>query len=565
MGVGHKFSLELPAGAAAMSCIMDRLRGQELKAAFSAATDRMEEFRDAVNALNVFPVPDGDTGTNMLLTMQAAMEAATRECPDCQEHSVASVSSSLAQGAFFGARGNSGVILSQFFKGFSDALDGKKFLTTKDLPLAFKLASEGAYHSVGSPAEGTMLTVFRKASEAIQGEDSDLLGLWETAYIASQVALERTPEQLPVLQESGVVDAGGFGVVILIGSILRCISGSTLDLSELSRFQGADHHVGSIRPEYLDGTTGKEWGFCTQLIISRVNGRTLDLEQIRNHFEETALSTVVVGDQENVRVHIHVEDPAPAIRYAESYGSVSDLKIENMDSQNEQFANNGHASSSEGLALALLPVAQGQGLAHLFRDSGCAGVIAGGQTMNPSVQQILDAARATGAKDVIILPNNNNIILAAERAADADPSIHVVPTKSLPQGVTALLAFNPEGPWQENVESMSSAISKVVSVEVTTATRGVNINGLGVAEGQYIGILDGELAIVEDISEIALRSTLSLAGLSSDAIVTVYCGVDRTPSDAASLAAELEKEFPGIQVDIIEGGQPYHQYLASVE
>tara|TARA_B100001167_G_scaffold16950_1_gene9044 strand:- start:2033 stop:2590 length:558 start_codon:yes stop_codon:yes gene_type:complete len=185
--------------------------------------------------------------------------------------------------------------------------------------------------------------------------------------------------------------------------------------------------------------------------------------------------------------------------------------------------------------------------------------------MNPSVQQILDAARATGAKDVIILPNNNNIILAAEQAADADPSIHVVPTKSLPQGVTALLAFNPEGPWQENVESMSSAISKVVSVEVTTATREVNINGLGVAEGQYIGILDGELTTVEDIPEVALRSTLSLAGLSSDAIVTVYSGVDRTPSDTASLAAELETEFPGIQVDIIEGGQPYHQYLASVE
>ncbi len=544
---------------------MDRLRGQELKTAFSTATDRLEEFRDAVNALNVFPVPDGDTGTNMLLTMQAAMEVATRECPDGQEHSVASVSSSLAQGAFFGARGNSGVILSQFFKGFSDALDGKEFLTTEDLPWAFKLASNGAYHSVVNPVEGTMLTVFRKASEAIQGEDKDLLGLWETAYIASQEALERTPEQLPVLQESGVVDAGGFGVVILIGSILRCISGSTLDLSELSRFQGSVRHVGSIRPEYLDGTTGEEWGFCTQLIISSVNGKPLDLEQIRNHFQETALSTVVVGDQKYVRVHIHVEDPAPAIRYAELSGSVSHLKIENMDSQNEQFANNGHASNSEGLALALLPVAQGQGLAHLFRDSGCAGVIAGGQTMNPSVQQILDAARATGAKDVIILPNNNNIILAAEQAADADPSIHVVPTKSLPQGVTALLAFNPEGPWQENVESMSSAISKVVSVEVTTATREVNINGLGVAEGQYIGILDGELTTVEDIPEVALRSTLSLAGLSSDAIVTVYSGVDRTPSDTASLAAELETEFPGIQVDIIEGGQPYHQYLASVE
>ena len=184
----------------------------------------------------------------------------------------------------------------------------------RQLPLAFKLASDGAYHSVGSPVEGTMLTVFRKASEAIQGQGSDLLGLWETAYIASQVALERTPEQLPVLQESGVVDAGGFGVVILIGSILQCISGSTLDLSELSRFQEAVHHVGSIKPEYLDATTGEEWGFCTQLIISSVNGKPLDLEQIRNHFQETALSTVVVGDQKYVRVHICLLYTSPSPR-----------------------------------------------------------------------------------------------------------------------------------------------------------------------------------------------------------------------------------------------------------
>ncbi len=545
--------------------IMDQLRGQELKAAFSAATDRLEEFRDAVNALNVFPVPDGDTGTNMLLTMRAALKAASEECPDGQEPSVASVSSSLAQGSFFGARGNSGVILSQFFKGFSDALFGKESLTAKDLPLAFSLASDGAYKSVGSPVEGTMLTVIRSASEALQGNDKNLLGLWDAAFLAAQEALEHTPEQLPVLREAGVVDAGGFGIVVLIGGIHQSISAGAVDLSELFRFQGTVNTGGSIRPEYLDASTDEEWGFCTQFIIGSDGSKPLDLDQVRSHFQETALSTVVVGDQQNVRVHIHVEDPAPAISYAESLGPVSDVKIEDMDSQNERFAGSGRQAPVESLSLALLPVAQGEGLAHLFRDSGCAGVIEGGQTMNPSVQQILDAARDTGATDVIILPNNSNIVLAAEQAAAAEPSIHVVPTKSVPQGVTALLAFNPEGPWQENVESMCSVISEVVSVEVTTATRGVNINGVDVALGQSIGFLDGELAVAEDSSELALRSVLGLAGLSGDAIVTVYCGADKSPADAASLTAELEKEFPGIQVDLIEGGQPNHHYLASVE
>jgi hypothetical protein len=260
-----------------------------------------------------------------------------------------------------------------------------------------------------------------------------------------------------------------------------------------------------------------------------------------------------------------VEDPAPAISYAESLGIVSDVKIEDMDSQNERFAGSGHSAPTERPALALLPVAQGEGLALLFRDSGCAGVIDGGQTMNPSVQQILDAARETGARDVIVLPNNGNVVLAAEQAAAAEPSVHVVPTKSVPQGVSALFAYNPEGPWQENVESMSSVLSSVVSVEVTTATRGVNINGVEVAEGQYIGLLDGELATAEDSCEAALLSAIDLAGLSGDAIVTVYCGAGRSPSDTVSLTAELEKEYPGIQVDIIEGGQPHHQYLASIE
>ena len=549
---------------------MDQIRGRDLAQAFSAATGCLEEYRDTVNALNVFPVPDGDTGTNMLLTMRSAVQSVAEGCPASHDHSVDTVSSALATGAFFGARGNSGVILSQFLKGFSDALAGKESLGADDLPLAFKLASEAAYKSVGDPVEGTMLTVMRMASEAVQDSPRDILSIWETAFQASQDALARTPEQLPVLQEAGVVDSGGLGVVVLIGGAFRSLSkvkAQVVDLSDLSRFQGAitgNWGGGLIKPEYLEGTLEQDWGFCTQFIIS---GRDLEPERVLGHFQETALSTVVVGDDRHIRVHIHVEDTGPALSYAKSLGVLSDLKIENMDNQNQTFAAALEGRRPAGLApaLSLLPVTTGEGLARLFRESGCAAVIQGGQTMNPSVQQILDAARSTGANDVIILPNNSNVVLAAEQAAATEPTIHVVHTKSVPQGVAALLAFNPEGTWQANIDAMTAAICSVASVEVTKAIRGAKIGDVEIAEGRYLGLLEGNIVTAQDSPENALRVSLEQAGLSAEAIVTLYYGAGTQASDAESVADELGRLFPGIQVDLIDGGQPHYHYLASVE
>ena len=530
----------------------------------------MEEHRDAINDLNVFPVPDGDTGTNMLLTMRSAIQAVEAGCSGDRDYSVSAVASALARGAFFGARGNSGVILSQILKGFSDALDGKEYLTAPDLESAFNRASSEAYNSVGNPVEGTMLSVIRGASEALQGMDADVYSMWGTAYQAAQDALEKTPQQLPVLKEAGVVDAGGLGVVVLIGGLLQSIasletskSNSLIDLADLSRFYGTVDS--GIKSGYLETTVEEEWGFCTQFIINRAGKRDLNLSQIRSHFQATALSTVVVGDEQNIRVHIHVEDTAPAISYAESLGSLSEIKIEDMDSQNREFASNGRGRPAESPALALLPVAQGEGLVRLFLDSGCAGVIEGGQTMNPSVQQIIDAARATDANDVIVLPNNGNVVLAAEQAAGAESSIHVVPTKSVPQGVAALLVFNPEAPWQENIQSMTASLAEVTSIEVAAAVRGANLGGVEALEGQYIGLLEGQLVVADDSPEQALLLTLNLAGLNTDAIVSIYYGNNKTSDDAQLVASELETEFPGIQVDLIEGGQPHYQYLASIE
>ncbi|MDA0263145.1 MAG: DAK2 domain-containing protein [Chloroflexi bacterium] len=542
---------------------MDQTRGHALKQAFAAATACLEQYRDTVNSLNVFPVPDGDTGTNMLLTMRAAVRSVAESCPDGRDYPISAVSAALAHGAFFGARGNSGVILSQFFKGFADALAGKDALAPADLVLAFGLASDAAYKSVGDPVEGTMLTVIRMASEAVQGSGKDILGLWQTAFQASRDALDRTPQQLPVLREAGVVDAGGLGMVVLLGGVLQSLSGVPLDL-DLSRFQAAGKGAGPIQAGFLEATLQQEWGFCTQFIIS---GQDLDPDLVRGHFMKTALSTAVVGDRENVRVHIHVEDTGPALTYAGALGMLSEIKIEDMDRQNQTFASGGHvpAGHREPASLALLPVVAGEGLAHMFRESGCAAVIEGGSTMNPSVQQILDAARRAGATDVIVLPNNANVVLAAEQAAAADRFIHVVPTKNIPQGVAALLAFNPEGSWQGNVQAMTAALADVASVEITRAVRGVTIGGVAVAEGQFIGILEDELITASDNPESALRTCLDRAGLSSDAIVTIYLGAGSDAGGARSTAEALANEFPGIQVDLIDGGQPNSRYLASVE
>ncbi|MDA1128347.1 MAG: DAK2 domain-containing protein [Chloroflexi bacterium] len=562
---------------------MEQLQGQDLKRAFSAATGCLEEYRDVVNALNVFPVPDGDTGTNMLLTMRSAVQAANQECPDGLDHSVATVSAALAQGAFFGARGNSGVILSQFFKGFSDALAGKETLAADDLPLAFKLAADAAYKSVGNPVEGTMLTVIRMASEAVQEKPGaqSIISLWETAYQASQDALERTPQQLPVLREAGVVDSGGMGIVVLIGGAFRYLSdgystdgnSTSASLPGLSRFQGTPEGTlagkllgrdGLVKREYLESTLEREWGNCTQFIIS---GSDLDPDAVRSHFQETALSTVVIGDDRNIRVHIHVDDTGPALSYAGSLGDLSDIKIENMDGQNQTFAS-GHETvqtKAPALALALVSVTSGDGLASLFRESGCAAIIEGGQTINLSIGQVIEAARNTGAKDVIVLPNNGNVVMAAEQAAAMESFIHVVPSKSVPQGVAALLAFSPEVPWPDNFDAMTAALSEVTSLEVTTAVRGVKMDGVEVVEGDHIGLMEGRLITIGDSPEIALRLALDQGGLGPDAIVTLYRGADAQASDAETVAQGLRDEFPGIQVDVIDGGQPHYQYLASIE
>lgn len=554
-----------------MASIQDAgLSGAELRRAFLTGFDRLEEYRDTVNALNVFPVPDGDTGTNMTLTLRSGIE----RCPDDDSMTAGEVARELVQGTFFGARGNSGVILSQFFKGFGEALQGCETCSAAGLASALDMAREAAYSAVGNPREGTMLTVIRRAAEAAGEIDNGagLTDVLESAYLASCVALKNTPEQLPVLKEAGVVDSGGLGVVVILGGVLEGLAPDrSRDLAEEADLQGiingsmASLGGSSSAQEwgFVHHSLEADWGYCTEFIIS---GEGLSPQEVRQHFEETARSTVVVGDRQNVRVHIHADDPGPAISYGVSLGTVSSVKIESMDAQNVEWAA-GHSAPSPtaGAELSVVAVAAGDGLAGLFMESGCGHVIQGGQTMNPSVQQIMQGIQRAGAENTIFLPNNKNIVLTVQQVAANDPNVHVIPTRSIPQGVAALLAYNPLSPLEENLAAMEETLPMVTTIEVTQAVRDTSVDGVAVSLGDYIALLDDKLVINAKSPEEALRKTVELAGAEEDSILTIYRGADADADAADACAAALESRTPGIQVDQVYGGQPHYHYLASIE
>ena len=583
-------------GAAKANSPTPVLSGDELRRAFEVATRCLERYRDAINALNVFPVPDGDTGTNMLLTMRSVND----ECSRAADSSAGAMMSAMAHGALLGARGNSGVILSQFFYGLAQGLQGKVESNGEDLAHAFELASRAAYGSVSKPVDGTMLTVIRELSLAASrhvvscGGYGDPLSVWEAALGSAKESLSRTPLQLPVLREAGVVDAGGQGVVTLLEGAFYCLSGVDVETLELnvpispstsledvpswgdpSQMSGQP----MVHEEYLASTEEELYGYCTQFMVQ---GQGLDAGKIREKLSSMAGSTVVVGGDDLVKVHVHAHDPGPVISYAVSLGTIDQVSMTNMDQQHEEFMafHRGQTQSPEaprepeerGMAMAVVAVAWGDGYADLLRGLGCASLVTGGQTMNPSTQELLDAARDTGARDVILLPNNPNIIPVARQAVtvaegnpDRDVRMHVIPSRTLPQGVAALLAFNPEGDMESVLRSMDDALATVKTIEVTTAVRPVTLGELAVQDGQYIGILEGELVTAEDSAFLALWKTLLKIGPESGQLVTLYWGGDVDEGQAGEVAVRLQESIPGVEIEVVYGGQPFYHYVASLE
>ncbi len=551
----------------------NELQGYQLAESLAAGLRCLERYRDSINALNVFPVPDGDTGTNMVLTLRAGVEQCTRSGDVTAEQ----VARQVADGTFWEARGNSGVILSQFFKGIAQGLAGANRVAGTDLTRSFRAATEAAYQSVGSPVEGTMLTVIRRVAEALeerQGQEGndDALAAWAMAYQASRDALESTPSLLPRLREAGVVDAGGMGIVVILGGAYVYLTGGAPDEADLNlattagAIDPAQPAAIGVASDFLDTSGEPEWGYCTQFLIQ---GSQLDIERVRADLAQRAESLVIVGDDRFIRVHVHLEDPGAALSYGVALGELSQIKIDNMNLQNADWAAGHQPGGGEVKAGSrLVAVAPGDGLAQLFRDSGCAVVVSGGQTMNPSVAQLVKAAEASAGAEVILLPNNKNVTITATQAAERGIdglSLHVVPTNTVAQGMAATLAFNPEADLQQNLQAMRAAANAVISIEVTRSVRDTTLGGVAVKEGDYMGLRDGDLAALADSPEAALLAVLDGIGLSEEHIVTLFRGSDSDPGRAEALPGRLTAKTPGLQVDLVYGGQPHYPYFASVE
>lgn len=510
-----------------------------------------------VNALNVFPVPDGDTGTNMTLTMKAAL----KEVGDRQYDSASELARVLAHGALMGARGNSGVILSQILRGFARGLDAKERLTAPDLALALQEGCLTAYKGVMKPVEGTILTVVRDAAQAAQqaaAAGASIEQVLEFAVTEAKASVARTPKLLPVLAAAGVVDAGGEGLAIILEGMWRYFRGETIEATQ------SEAHVQMIHaPEGA-------YNYDTQFIVQ---GEGLDVETIRQAIAGMGDSVLVVGDEHAIKVHVHSDHPGQVLEYALLQGQVTDVVIENMQLQYEAFMAAQRqagamqaAATAEPLAIGIVAVVSGEGLRSVFESLGVNAIVPGGQTMNPSTQDLLEAVNAVPSDKVIILPNNSNILLAAQQAqALADKQVAIVPTKTAPQGIAALLAFNYQGDLDGNVEAMTASSQQVQTIEVTRAVRAAQVNGLAIEEGQFIGLLNDDLQTVASDATGVVRQLLERIGAEDYEIVTVYHGQDVSPEEAEEMAASIRAAYPHLEIEVISGGQPHYHYVISAE
>ena len=539
------------------------ISSEDLRRILAQGRRALEENVEAINALNVFPVPDGDTGTNMLLTMKAIEDE-----PPATGGSIAPGSvTAMARGALLGARGNSGVIFAQFFQGFARGLDGLDRFGAEDLAKALTEGSAAAYKAVGNPVEGTMLTVIREMSETARqeaGPGVDVAELWDAVCQAARQSVARTPNLLPVLREAGVVDAGGLGLSVIMEGALSGLRDEELGRIELPApdIQGDAAGFPSVSEAFIDATEEDLYGYCTQFLIQ---GEGLDPDDVRERMESLATSTVVIGGAGVVRVHVHAEDPGPVLSYGVSLGTLSQVSIENMDDQHQEFVA-ARRSEQELKPVGVLAIASGQGLADVFLDSGAASVLSGGDTMNPSTREILDAVATVAAERVIVLPNNPNIVAAAEQARSlSSREMTVIPTESIPQGIAALLSFNRAQSFEENVAGMEQSVSDVVSGAVCNAQRAAELGGVSVAEGQVMGLIERKMVVSGDDRTGVLSDLVARIGPESGSLITLYWGADTQESEAMSAGEELLGRFQGAEVDVVFGGQPHYNYILSVE
>ncbi len=536
--------------------------GPLFKRALLGSLQWLASNHEEVNRLNVFPVPDGDTGTNMLLTLQSAVE----DVKESNAAEVSKIAKLASHGSLMGARGNSGVILSQIFRGFARAVEGKGSLTPTELAAAFEEAANAAYRAVNKPTEGTILTVAREAGRAAataaSTPDATVPRVIAAAAAGARAAVLKTPSQLQILRDAGVVDAGGFGLQLILEGMLKTIEESDPAFAAL-----ADVKKPTLPPAAqvsLDLPEGG-WGYCTEFLIE---GTNLDTELIRGQIESLGNSVLVVGEPELVKVHVHTDDPTSVINLAGGYGKLLKLNVGDMSTQHRRILDS-EGAARNGLrpnGIGIVAVVAGRGLVEIFRGLGVDSIIEGGQTMNPSTQDMLTAIESVPYEEVVLLPNNGNVIPAAKQVIGlTKKKVHVVETHSVPQGVSAVVAFRPERPAAENLGAMKAEAERVQTIEVTHAVRDTRSNGVKVKKGDVIGLINDRLEFAGDDYAEVVNKALGRLGPDAYELVTVYRGEQASDAEMARLESEIRNNYPSLEVEVQHGGQHHYPFILSVE
>lgn len=543
-----------------------------------AGANRLQANAEYVNSLNVFPVPDGDTGTNMNLSMTSGAKAVV----DSTSEKVGELAAVLSKGLLMGARGNSGVILSQLFRGFSKQIPEVETLNATNLAAAFTHGVETAYKAVMKPVEGTILTVAREAAKAGEKKaksTDDVVEVMTAVVKGGKRALAKTPDLLPVLKEVGVVDSGGQGLLFVYEGFLSALNGEFQvddvyepSPAEMDEMVNAEHHR-SVQGQLA--TEDIHFGYCTEIMVKIGEGPTVDsqfdYEGFRNYLDGLGDSLLVVNDDEIIKVHVHTEHPGEVMNYGQKFGSLIKVKVDNMRLQHETILEHDEdvqefTEEKVRVPYGVVAIAAGQGIQELFESLGANYVISGGQTMNPSTEDILKAIKDVNADQVIVLPNNKNIFMAADQAAEvAEVPVAVVPSRTISQGLTAMLSFNDQASLEENKATMTDVLSSVISGQVTHAIRNTSIDGVEIVEGDFLGMIDGKIVISNpDILATSLATLKQMINEDTE-IVTILAGEGGTVAQAEELAATLTEKYPDLEIEIHQGDQPVYPYLFSAE
>lgn len=560
---------------------VEKITETEFRKMILTSSDRLNKNAEFINSLNVFPVPDGDTGTNMSLSFASG----SKYVSESTSANVGDLAQALAKGLLMGARGNSGVILSQVFRGFAKSVSNKKELTPQDLAQALQGGVETAYKAVMKPQEGTILTVARKSAEAakkVAKDGGDIVAVMKDTYEAAEAALKTTPDLLPVLKEVGVVDSGGQGLTFVYQGFYDALSGNVRDDEvhkpspvEMDEMVSAEHHKsaqGKLNTEDI------KYGYCTEIMVRLGAGRLVekkfDYDEFRGYLAEIGDSLLVIADDEVVKVHVHTEHPGMVLSYGQKFGSLIRVKVDNMRLQHETILEKDEEEEREEEIseneisgdYGIIAIASGEGVAEIFKNLGVTYVLSGGQTMNPSTQDIVDAIAKTKKDKVIILPNNKNIFLAADQAAEVcDVDAVVVPSKTIAQGMAAMLGFSKDADLEENKEAMTDELDTVISGQVTIAVRDTTIEGREIKKDDYMGIVDGNIVVTNpDRKEAAIEMVKAMLDEDSE-VVTIIYGEDGNKEEAEAIETAVSELDEDLEIEIHEGNQPVYPYLISVE